>query len=461
MKRSAAIPVVFLALVVIGGAGFYGYRTSQPPQVTQEPAPPTVDVSRGDVQLTVTAPGQAVDAGETALLSRVNGRVVEIDVRPGEAVQAGQTLAVLGDREQFETALTGAQIQVIESQKALDQLNPERLLAEAELELLKAQDELEKAQNRRSSKRYQRGSQASIEAARASYLMAQSMLEMAQKEYDGLTGLPENDPQRVGALNNLANARTTRDRALGNLNYLTGLPDDQEVAEADRELEIAEARLAEAEQKVTSLKNGTNPDLALAQARLQNAQANLKAAQADLDNLVVTAPFDGVVVDVKVRPGQSVSGGMELISMIDPQALEVAATVVEEDLPLVQVGQSVELFFDALPEDEVTGTVARIVPKRVAGDRALYMVYLSLDGIPPALVSGMTVDASIVIDSRVDVLRLPRSVLRARADGKAEVDVWIDSQAVVEKRIIEVGMRGDSFVEVLSGLSEGEKVVAR
>jgi len=459
MKHTAAIPAIFLALAVIGGAGYWGYRSSQPVPVTAPPVPPTVDVTHGDVQLTVTAPGQAVDAGETALLSRVNGRVVEIGVRPGERVETGQTLAVLGDRQQFVTALTEAQIRVIEAKQVLDQLNPPRLLSEAELELLKAQEELEKAHNRRSSKRYQRGSQASIEAARASYLMAQSMLELAQKEYDGLTGLPENDPQRVNALNNLANARTTRDRALGNLNYLTGLPDDQEVAEADRELEIAEARVVEAQQKVNSLKDGTNPDMALAQARLQNAQANLNAAQADLDNLVITAPFDGVVVDVKVRPGQSVSSGMELVSMIDPQALEVAATVVEEDLPLVQVGQSVQLFFDALPEDEVSGRVARIVPRRVAGDRAVYMIYIRLDTIPQALVSGMTVDASIVIDSRTDVLRLPRSVLRARADGNAEVEVWNSDH--VEKRTIQVGMRGDSFVEVLSGLTTGEQVVAR
>jgi RND family efflux transporter MFP subunit len=459
MKRSAVFPAVILAVAVIGGAGYWGYRSSLPVEVTETPAPPTVEVTRGDVQLTVTAPGQAVDAGETALLSRVNGRVVEIGVRPGERVETGQVLAVLGDREHFETALTDAHIRLIEAQQTLDQLNPQRMLSEAELELLNAQEELEKAQNRRSSKRYQRGSQASIEAARASYLMAESMLEFAQKEYDGMTSRPENDPGRVSALNNLASARTARDRALGNLNYLTGLPDDQEVAQADRELEIAEARVAEAEQKVSRLKDGTDPELALAQARLQNAHANLKAAQADLDNLEVTAPFDGVIVDVKVRPGQSVSGGMELLSMIDPLALEVAATVVEEDLPLVQVGQPVQLFFDALPEDEVTGEVARIVPKRVAGDRALYMVYLQLDTIPAALVSGMTVDASLIIDERRDVLRLPRSVLRARADGTAEVELWVSDHT--EKRIIEVGMRGDSFVEVLSGVSEGEQVVAR
>jgi multidrug efflux pump subunit AcrA (membrane-fusion protein) len=87
------------------------------------------------------------------------------------------------------------------------------------------------------------------------------------------------------------------------------------------------------------------------------------------------------------------------------------------------------------------------------------MIYIRLDAVPQALVSGMTVDASIVIDSRTGVLRLPRSVLRARADGNAEVEIWNSDH--VEKRTIQVGMRGDSFVEVLSGLTTGEQVVAR
>ena len=77
------------------------------------------------------------------------------------------------------------------------------------------------------------------------------------------------------------------------------------------------------------------------------------------------------------RPGETVAAGMNLILLADPTALEVRTTVIEEDLPLVQVGQPAELFFDAQPDAAVEGRVARIVPQRVRGEnRPLYHVYI-------------------------------------------------------------------------------------
>jgi len=209
---------------------------------------------------------------------------------------------------------------------------------------------------------------------------------------------------------------------------------------------LEQARSALARQ----LQEGMGP---LSTRELEIAEANLAAA-------ILTAPFDGVVLEVTARPGETVAAGMSLILLADPTALEVRTTVIEEDLPLVQVGQPVELFFDAQPDAAVEGRVARIVPQRVRGEnRPLYPVYISMDEAPEGVVSGMTADASITVAQRSDVLRLPRALVRARSDGTAQVTVWANEQE--ENRTVRVGLRGDVYIEILEGLREGEQVVGQ
>ena len=198
------------------------------------------------------------------------------------------------------------------------------------------------------------------------------------------------------------------------------------------------------------LQEGMGP---ISTGELERAEANLEAAS-------LTAPFDGVVLEVMARPGETIAPGMGLILLADPTAIEVRTTVIEEDLPLVQIGQPAELFFDAQPDAIVEGWVARIVPQRVRGEnRPLYYVYISMDEAPEGVVSGMTADASITISRRSDVLRLPRALVRARSNGTAQVTVWANEQE--ESRKVQVGLRGDVYIEILDGLREGEQVVGQ
>jgi multidrug efflux pump subunit AcrA (membrane-fusion protein) len=71
----------------------------------------------------------------------------------------------------------------------------------------------------------------------------------------------------------------------------------------------------------------------------------------------------------------------------------------------------------------------------------------------------MSVDASIVVESRHGVLRLPRTLVRTRSDGTATVQVWTGTQS--QERRVRTGLRGDAYVEILEGLDEGERVVAQ
>jgi multidrug efflux pump subunit AcrA (membrane-fusion protein) len=172
------------------------------------------------------------------------------------------------------------------------------------------------------------------------------------------------------------------------------------------------------------------------------------------------APFDGVVLEVMVESGQAVSSGEAAMILMDPHALEAWTMVIEEDVPLVELGQSAELYIDALPEGAVAGTVSHILPQSIREeDRPLFYVIVQLRQVPDDLLDGMNLDAAIVIAEREDVLRLPRSVIRDAADGSPVVLVWENGQEV--ERPVTLGLRGNLFVEIFSGLTEGERVVAR
>jgi RND family efflux transporter MFP subunit len=234
-----------------------------------------------------------------------------------------------------------------------------------------------------------------------------------------------------------------------------------EELEAKNRVDRARSALYEASEELKLLESGPlTSTLMRAELAVDQALLTLEQARADLEAVVLRAPFDGVVAAVHGVAGDQISAGASLITLLDPAAVEAQVTVIEEDLPLVEVGQPVEVFFDARPDAAVQGRVARIVPQREPGsDRPLYPVYVALDQLPEKLAPGMTVDCSIVIARRADVLCLPRALVRARSDGTAKVEVWANGQ--VEERTIQVGLRGDVYVEILDGLREGEQVVAQ
>ena len=237
-------------------------------------------------------------------------------------------------------------------------------------------------------------------------------------------------------------------------------PDDVKVIQAQTRVAQAEYNLAKAQDNLAKMEAGADPnDVKVAQARLASAQAELEEAREAWEAATLTAPFDGVVLEVNAVPGDRISAGTMLVTLMDPSAVEARVTVIEEDLPLIEIGQGVELFVDALPDASLHGHVARIIPQSTPGDSPRYPVYISLDDeLPAVLAPGMTVDASIVSAERKDVLTLPRALVRARSDGTAQVKVWVVGQ--IEERAVRVGLRGGLRVEIVEGLREGEQVVA-
>jgi RND family efflux transporter MFP subunit len=405
MKRIWIVLGIVAGIIIIGVAGYLGFRSSKPDVQTAPQAPETVTVSRCDVEQSVTAPGSVVNFQETAVEMPIDGRLSEVLVKPGDLVSAGDTLANL-------------------------QIDPVQL-AKAHVTLVEAQKKLTSAQADRDRYSHIYSNPEAIEVARANLIIANQQLTSAQSAYDSLSNLPADDPMRAMALISLNSARTAQRSAQTALNVSLGT-------------------------------NPSSADIDLADANLALAQANLAKAQADLDILtsgVITAPFDGVILESEAETQKFNPAGTNLFTIHNPGNIEIRVNVVEEDYPYVEVGQKVELYFDALPEVEASGMVTRILPKRVSGDRPLYYVYISMNTVPDHLVDGMTVDAAIFIAQRQQVLCLPRAVVHASSGDTAVINIW--NGLTTEERQIEIGLRGDVYLEILSGLEEGEQVVTR
>lgn len=430
MRKMIVITGLILLVTAVTITALLTYQNGQTVVPTPAPKPVTVPVSRGDVAQTVTAPGQLVGVQERMLGVDVNGRLLELTVRPGSIVRAGDVIARL-DAAPYETALNTAQIQLAQAEAAYQQH-----LAEAELAIEAGEAQVESTQAQipsltvaeinlqsareaesRAAYEYQKAQDRTWEppemgeAYRLEWVNAQRAVEVAQAEYDRILSEQWSVSQQVNAL-------------------------AKNVAQSDLQAQY----LAQ---------SGVDPLLQLA----------VDEAAADLAKTVITAPFDGVVLDVLARPGEQLPAGANLVLLTNPAQGEVRTTVIEEDLSLVTVGQPAEVYFDARPDVVVNGEVARIVPQRVAGEaRPLYHVYLSLtDPLPDGVYPGMTADASLLIDSVQDVLRLPRALVAARSDGSATVEVWQNGTAVT--RDITVGLRGDVYIAVLDGLAEDDEVV--
>jgi multidrug efflux pump subunit AcrA (membrane-fusion protein) len=451
MKHWQIYLLVLLALVIIGGAGYLGFQVTLPftQQETPEPVevPPTVAVSRGEVQQTIITPGQLVNYQTIDIPAGITGPVEVVNVRPGEAVQTGEELVRLGGREQLEMNVASAEIALLEAQKALGDLHEA-----AKTNKIQALEAITQYITQVKDAQYMLdnftvpSNQVDLEPMEGVEVM-KATLDQVREAFEPYKYYSPGNTIRQKLIVALNLAQSDYNTAVRRLEYVN-------------ELEIAQSNLEKAQHDYDTWVKGPDPgDVNLTEAHIDNANAALEEATRRLEDLVINAPFDGVILAVSVQVGEMVGEGSHVLQMSDPRALEVLVSIVEEDYPLVAVGQPVELYFDAAPELEITGKVERIIPKRIEGSLPQYQVDISIDNIPETVVEGMTADAAIILEKQNYVLRLPRALVQANSDGTATVSVWMGTY--VEERDLTVGLRGDMFVEILSGLEEGEQVVGQ
>lgn len=204
-------------------------------------------------------------------------------------------------------------------------------------------------------------------------------------------------------------------------------------------------------------------------ASIAVAEANLRVAQVAVDQTLIRAPFDGVVLtknanvgDV-ITPFSSALGSQAaVVTMADMSTLEVEADVSEANLAKVKVGQPCEIQLDALPEQRFRGVVQRTVPT-VDRAKATVMVKVRFVDADPRILPEMSAKVAFLEKEMPQEQRTARTVVQPAAvverDGGSAVFVIRDGKAA--KVAVRIGMKIGDLVEVSGSVAAGDKVVLR
>ena len=189
-----------------------------------------------------------------------------------------------------------------------------------------------------------------------------------------------------------------------------------------------------------------------AEARLANAEAKRDELKARIAQARVTAPSAGYITVRKVAIGSVVASGQELFRMVRDSRLELDAQLAEVDLARLQPGLKARVQHDSGLEavGEIRAVAPAIDPKSRLG-----IVHIALPadaGFKPGMFARAQIETS-----RAPAVVVPEAAVVSR-EGRPQVFTLADD-AKVEQRQVETGMRRDGFVEVLSGLKPGERIV--
>lgn len=180
------------------------------------------------------------------------------------------------------------------------------------------------------------------------------------------------------------------------------------------------------------------------------ARAAERAALARLEQHVIRAGIDGLVVKRDVEPGDLAAPSRVLMLLGDPAEMRVTAIVDERDVPRIEVGQSALLSSDAWPGRVIRGHVRELTPAGDPDQRA-FRVRLGLDESEP-LPIGMTLEINIVVRKIENALLIPRLALQ-------DSHVWVARDGRAAKRQVRTGIGESEHVQVTSGLAEGDSVI--
>jgi macrolide-specific efflux system membrane fusion protein len=334
---------------------------------------------------------------EVRVGSRISGRVLRLRANIGDQVERGQVIAELETAEL--DALIGqrrAELKLAEAKRtSVDTLAPEEILrAEAEVRRLEAESRL-----------------AAEDLKRQQVLLERRLVPPAT-----------------------ADAARDRHQAV-----------EAQTESAGSALQLVVAEHAE-QRKQT-------------EADVERARAALESALVERSFTVLQSPIRGVVAAVATQEGETVAAGLSaptFVTIVDLDRLQLNAYVDEVDIGKIAPGQAVVFTVDAFPARDFRGRVTAIYPTATIQDNVVrYVVAVAIDSGDGALLRPeMTASVRIQLEERA-VLAVPTRAIR-REEGRNVVTVLLDGRA--ESREVRLGWRDGAWVEVVNGLTRGDRV---
>ena len=260
-----------------------------------------------------------------------------------------------------------------------------------------------------------------------------------------------------------------------------------EKADARRAVKVARLQLAAAQEQLDSAEEGTtsvdpqtgketttvsSSQVASAEAQVVQAQATLDDAKAELEGTTLTAPISGTVLQVNGKVGSSAGSSSsqasgatgtatgtstDLVLIANLKALQVSVSVPESDIGSLEVGQKATVTFPAVEDAEASGTITSIDPVATSSNSVVtYGVVVRLSGVPSSVRLGQSASVTVTTDSATGVLVVPSAAVTTTGD-RSTVTVLADGQQ--SPTTVTLGVVGDAWTEVTSGVATGDQVV--
>ncbi|MBL8207262.1 MAG: HlyD family secretion protein [Blastocatellia bacterium] len=377
---------ILFVLLVLGGIGYFVWKKYR------------VEVDPNRIEV-----AGRIEGDDATLASKVAGRIREIKVREGDAIKAGDLIALLDDEQirarerQAQSAVEQAQARVQRAQQQIAIFSEQVKGSELSEQQAKVDAEGRVSQ-----------AEAQVAAAEAALAQAEASYKFAKWDEEKYIALRETGdvPERQ-----MQQARTT------------AAAQAELVKAAKKQVEAARGglRAAQAMLKnpvIRSAQTSTlrqqisqaNSDIEAATADLARAKAQLEEAQATRRDLQIVAPFDGTVQTRLVEPGEVVSPGAPIITLIDLQQVYLRGFIPEGQIGRIKVGQAAKVYLDSdlKREKPIEAIISRIDPQasftpentyfRDDRIKQVFGVKLLLKGAVGLAKPGMPADGEILVN---------------------------------------------------------------
>jgi len=188
---------------------------------------------------------------------------------------------------------------------------------------------------------------------------------------------------------------------------------------------------------------------------LTQAEIGVKKAQIDLEKTKIRAPFYGIIADILASPGEHVSAGRELFTLVNISRIQVHARVLESEIGKMQVGREVDLRFSAHPGKVFKGKVSAISPI-VNPEYKTCKVFVDVENPEEELKPGMHAEVEIAAEIHKNKLLVPQDAILTRSQRKL---LFVVEDGLAKWRYVEIGLENEDFAEILDGVKAGDKVI--
>ena len=497
------ISFIFLAIILLAGYWGYGKITS----TTGETQYITTLVQKGTIISSITASGQVESSNQIDLTSKASGTISYVGIKPGDKVLRGKTLFSI-DSKDAQKSVRDAEISLESAKLSLEKLKIQNSDENMNADLMKAYDDgfntvsdvfLDLSGTITGLENILNEANLSDNAARMSGKIAQNYRKLAETTYYNAQNAFEKNKKSYRILNHNSpkedigkiideTYETTKllSDAIKNFhNFVDFLAEDtgrssdfttsqNTLSTYTNTIDGHLNSLLSAETNIKNIKDSSlnsNLDIQASILSVKQKENALQDAKDKLSDYYVRAPFDGTIATVIGKVGDTASGTLGTIITNQKVA---TLSMNEVDVAKIKLGQKATITFDAIENLSMTGSVAEIDTLGAVSQGVVsYNVKIAFDTEDAQIKPGMSVSASIITDSKTDVLIVPSSAIKNQNNIKyAQMFIpplaapVVGSQGtpslIVPNQItVETGISDDTNTEIISGLKEGDQIVSR